>query len=583
MRRKELRPLRTTTKGRIPQRLVGLVGTLMLAGCAAEYADPGGVAETDPSYGSGMEAVAACEGDSLQYDFNAFAASLAVSVAGEMGRWDVTTDFAVSNGKLALSSTGNARCGSGCPYTKDMLLLQEDVTGVIPNHSPLEYRNHLVSWYNAEKARLSDLAVESKLPPGSYQFKNRNSNKYMNVDNGSTADNAIVEQGSLSGDTSGWTVSVVGGKHKFANKKSGKCLDLASASSGDNVGIVQKSCSSAATQNFTVVKEDGGFYSLKTNYGKQVVAYNWGTGNDVKLVQVGYQQYNSHGHWIVNPVGGTANPATTIFKGMYALSFANTPKLAAAPTSAAEGAQVKLASYSASNMLHNWYAATVNGKYQFINRGSGKCLALASNSSSALLVQKSCAVDDSQLFTPTAQSYAEQFTLKTRYNTILEAQNAMTVAGTAVAQTGTTIGDPQRRLKFSPIMAAEPHQLTFDHVSHDGPCGDYFWYDITQPSGAAMNDPLATYIHLIFAGGKTSYGGADENPFIAQLAGGGQVAIDPSGYLVGGASGTSGSCIQADVYSDPSKQAAGTCCIKYTGVQSTFKKCSWSSTTFLCQ
>jgi hypothetical protein len=565
---------------------LGLVGGMLLAACAAEYSDPAEYEEaaTDALYGAAQEAVGACAGDSLQYDFNAFAASLAVAIANELKHWDATTDFVVSNGRLALSSTGSAACGMGCANVKDLLLLQEDVTGTIPNHSPLEYRNHLVSWYNAEKARLTDLAIESKLPPGSYQLENRYSSKYMVVDAASITDGASIEQNALNGDASNWTMSVVGGKHKVRNIRSGKCLDLASASSADWVYIVQRTCSTTSTQNFDVVKEDGGYYSLKTVYGKQIVSENWGTGNDVKLIQVGYQTSNANGNWKLRPVNGTANPATTIFKGMYALSFA-TPGtgMVAAPISSAEGAQVKLASYSASNMLHNWYAATVNGRYQFINRGSGKCLALASDSPTALLVQKTCAVNDSQLFTATALTYAEQYSLKTRYGTLLEAQNAGTTAGTPLAQVSATQPDPQRRIRFSPMQAAEPHKLTFNHVSAGAPCGNYFWYDITQPSGAAVSDPMATYIDLIFAGGKTQYSGADANPFIAQLSSGSQVAIDPSGYLLAGSTSTSGSCIQSDILVDLTKAIGGHCCTKYTGVQAAFAASTWSSTTFLCR
>jgi hypothetical protein len=570
--------------------LVGLVGGMLLAGCAAEYVGyteyEGDEAETLDTYGSAKEAVSACVGDSNQYDFNAFAASLAVASAKDFGEWDTANNFVVSNGKLALSAAANTFCGTGCSSVKDVLLLQEDATAVIPNHSPLEFRNHLVTWYNANLARLSELATESRLPPGTYQFKNKYSSKNMVIDASSLAENAAAEQGPLAGTAGDWVVSVSGSKHKLQNKNSGKCLDLASASSADNVALVQKACSTAATQQFEVVRQDGGLFTLKTTYGKAVGVTNWSTANDAKLIQVPYNATNAYSNWTVNPVGGTTNPATTIFKGMYTFKFANTftNNLVAAPVSAAEGAQVKLATYSSTNRLHNWYAAIVNGKYQFINRGSGKCLALASDSATALLVQKTCAVNESQLFTPVAQSYAQQFTLKTRYNTALEVQNAGSAVGTAIAQTPTTIGDPHRRIKFDPIMAAEPHKLTFDHTSADGPCGDYYWYNITQPSGAPVADPMNTYIDLIFVGGKRTSTGADENPFIAQIAAGGQVAFDPNGNVGGGTTGsTTGSCIIADVYTDTTKTAAGTCCQKYTGVQSTFKVSAWSPTTFVCQ
>src|SRR5687768_16850896 len=242
---------------------LGIFTSTLLAGCSDQgysaYEDEEG--EAQPSVGSAEQAVNACIGDDLQYDFNGFAASLTVAIANELGRWNVMTDFTVSNGKLALSSTGSAACGTaGCPNIKDILLLQEDVTLGVPNHSPSVFRSKLIGWYNSQSTRLTELAVESRLPNGSWQLLNRYSSKYLVVDAGSTADGAIVEQGPLNGDASNWETVVVGTKHKVKNRKSGKCLDLASASSMDNVNIVQRTCGTAATQNFDVVKIDGGFY-----------------------------------------------------------------------------------------------------------------------------------------------------------------------------------------------------------------------------------------------------------------------------------------------------------------------------------
>jgi hypothetical protein len=572
---------------------LGLVGGLLLvAGCSAGdnlggYADSDSVDE-DGVYGTAEEAI--CTGDNGQNDYNSMAASLATAVANELHEWDTANDFVVTSGKLALSSTALATCGTGCTNTKDLLLLQNDATaGTIPGHDPVAFRTNLVNWYNANMKRLTELAYESRLPPGTYQLKNKNSGKNIVMDGSKLTDGAVAEQNVLAGTAGNWTVAVEGTKWRIKNQNSGKCLDLASASSADNVNIVQRTCSTTSnTQLFEFIKDPGGLYAVKTYYGKYIIGFNWGTGNDVPMVQGTWMTGNSNGQFSVAPVGATTNPATTIFKGMYTLKFANTystavdSNLVAAPISTAEGAAVKLASYSSSNRLHNWYATIVNGKYQFVNRGSGKCLALATDTSTALLVQKTCAVNDSQLFTAGAQTPAEEYTLKTRYNTLLEAQNAGSAAGVAIAQTATTIADPQRRIKFSPIMAAEPHKLTFDHISSGAACGSYYWYNITQPSGAPVSDPMSTYIDLIFAGGKTTYSGTDINPYISQQSSGTQVAIDPAGYMTGG-TGAAGTCATADVFYDATKMSAGACCVKSTGVNSTFKVSSWSTTTFLCQ
>src|SRR5262245_44208035 len=170
-------------KQRVMGTLVGLVGGLMLAGCGAEYVGyteyEGDEAETMDTYGAAKEAVSACVGDSNQYDFNAFAASLAVASAKDFGEWDTANNFALSADKsrLVLSSAASTFCGTGCTSVKDVLALQEDVTAVIPNHSPSEFRSHLATWYTANMNRLTELAGEARLPPGSYQLKNKNSSK----------------------------------------------------------------------------------------------------------------------------------------------------------------------------------------------------------------------------------------------------------------------------------------------------------------------------------------------------------------------------------------------------------------------
>ena len=578
----------------------------MLSACANDYTGyteyEGDEAETESTYGSAARAVNACVGDDLQYDFNGFAASLAVAIANELGRWDMATDFVVSNGKLALSSSANTTCGAnGCQNVKAILLMQEDATVGIPNHSPSVFRTKLAGWYAAEMAKVGELATASKLPPGTYQFKNKYSSKNLVVDASSLAEGAIVEQGPLAGTAGDWVVSVAGTKHKFANKNSGKCLDLASNSSADYVDIVQKTCSTAATQSFEVVKIDGGMYALKTTFGKAVAIKDWNVNNDAKMIQATFAATNAHSQWTVNPTGGTANPATSIFKAMYGLSFHNTDtaqgggvlKLTMAPTAATEGSPVQIATYSASNTLHQWYATPVSGKQQLINRGSGKCLALASDSATSALAIKTCANVDTQLFAATPLTTAEYFSLTTKHGRLVEIVNAASTVGSVVTQAGPGgSADPHRRIRFSPIAAAEPHKLTFSHKTNDAACGSYFWYNITQPNGLPVANPLETYIHLIFAGGKKTLNGADENPFIAQVSNGTQVAIDPSGYMLPGTGTSTGSCIASDVYYDSAKLAGGAagppkvdplCCTMYTGANGVFKVSSWSTSTFLCK
>src|SRR4051812_11037503 len=122
----------------------------LLGGCSAEY-EPYQPAAGEEEFGTAESAVSSCVGDDLQYDFNGFAASLAVAIGKELGRWDVTSDFVVSNGRLALSPTGTTLCGTGCANVKAILALQEDTTSVIPNHSPSMFRTKLAGWYGVQQ------------------------------------------------------------------------------------------------------------------------------------------------------------------------------------------------------------------------------------------------------------------------------------------------------------------------------------------------------------------------------------------------------------------------------------------------
>src|SRR5262245_12100632 len=106
-------------KNAIVSSILALSVAALSAGCSAEYEpyEP----EAGEELGTAEAAVAACVGDDLQYDFNAFAASLAVAIGKELGRWDVTSDFVISNGRLALSATGTTLSGPGCPNLKALL------------------------------------------------------------------------------------------------------------------------------------------------------------------------------------------------------------------------------------------------------------------------------------------------------------------------------------------------------------------------------------------------------------------------------------------------------------------------------
>jgi hypothetical protein len=136
-------------------------------------------------------------------------------------------------------------------------------------------------------------------------------------------------------------------------------------------------------------------------------------------------------------------------------------------------------------------------------------------------------------------------------------------------------------ITFEPILAIEPHRLSFDREEPGGPCGSYYWYDVQQPNGLMLGDPGDTYVQLIFAGGKQTPTGSDINPFIAQQVNGNQVAIDPTYGLLTTSESVSASCT-ASCLKISTTSLAGQCCV-CSGVYGTFARSAWSSTTFQCK
>lgn len=61
------------------------------------------------------------------------------------------------------------------------------------------------------------------------------------------------------------------GEYRFENQASGKCLDVKDASLEDEAPIIQYTCNGGNNQQFTVLQEANGYYSLET-FARQFVA-----------------------------------------------------------------------------------------------------------------------------------------------------------------------------------------------------------------------------------------------------------------------------------------------------------------------
>jgi hypothetical protein len=563
-----------------------VAGCALLTACGADFdAIP---PEAEAELGMANQAVAACEGDDAVYDYNAFAASLAVAIANELGRWDVNTDFEVRSGKLELSSTGTLRCSAsprGCGNITAMLRLQDDASSIVPNHSPAIYRSKLVEWYQKQKTKLTSLVnAMLTVDKGVYKLQARHSNKYMAVDGGSLYDNAPVEQrGSVSqAGADEWRLILDNTKHKFKNIRSGKCLALASDSQDDYVGLVQRTCSStASTQQFELART-GEDYAVRTKWAKALDVNGASTADDARLIQYTWAGSKLNQQWRFVPVGtGPHVEPTVVATAMYYLKARHSGKAVAVDNgSLADGAAIEQGSYFASEDRFHWYITRVNNSYQFVNRRSGKCLALASDTSTSTLVQQTCAATATQLFQMTATG-SGQHVIYSKHGRALEVAGASSYNDARIQQGDGSWSD-HRMFTLVPLLAGEPHRLTFSHITNDAQCGEFnYWYDIAQPNGEPLRAPEDSYVQLIFAGGKDTLAGKDINPFIAQQVSGDLVAIDPTYGLSESAATSTGTCAAACVKVS-SASVAGQCC-SCGGASRKFIKSTWNASTYLCQ
>ncbi len=577
-----------------------LASVLLVAGCGSGY-EPGYESVGEPgdelSYedewsvqdelgAASQELSAACGGD----DSNALSAALAVAIGNELGRWDVNTDFAIVNGKVELSATGKLVCGYGCGNVTALLRLQDDASSVITNHSPATYRSKLTTWYNQQKTALTNKVNELlNVDEGVYRIRSRQSGKYIVPGGGSTANGANLQQSDQfnGNNASEWRVRLKGVNRQLVNVKSGMCMDLQMATSA-RTNLVQRPCNGSATQNFRLGQLDAGVLTIRSNYNQALAPLNGATSNGTAIVQDVVKGLTPEMFIFDRSGGGPWRDLLETATAAYSLKVSHTGMaMAVSSSSTNDGVSVVQQPYNATDDRFHWYITqlgrgTVNGieqtMYQFQNRRTGKCLDV-DGSSPRRLIQRTCSTAWNQRFmlTPTGNLRQVAYSVN---GVSLGVQNGSTLSGAQFVELGKT-WETYNMLSFEPLMAIEPHRLRYNRKEAGGPCGNYYWYDITEPNGQTLNDPASTWIQLIFAGGKQTKTGADINPFIAQKVSGSQVAIDPTYGLNDSSSTSTGTC-SVGCLKVSTANVAGQCC-SCSGRSKKFARSAWSSTTFVCQ
>jgi hypothetical protein len=529
-----------------------------------------------------------CGGD----DTNMLTAGLAVAIGTELGRWDVNTDFAVVNGKLELSATGKLRCdstGASCPKTTALLRLQDDEAIAVPNHSPSGYRTKLTGWYNTQKTALTNKVNELlNVDEGTFRIRSLLSGKYVVPAAGGTGSGTALQQSDqYSGTTAAqWMIHLKGTQRQIKNVKSGQCMDLQTDVNGQT-GIVQRPCNGAATQDFRIGALGPGEYTLRSKHNLAFQPLNGASGNNVNIVQNTVKGLVPEKFAIENYGGGVHRDFLEVITAVYSLKVAHTGMgFAVQSSSTSDNVPVVQQPYVATDDRFHWYVTQlgsytfpngfVQNTYQMMNRSTGKCLDL----NGTQLVQRTCNTGYTQRFgfTPTGNL---RNVLYTANGKTVDVAGGSTASGAAVREGSSNTWQMYNMWTFEPIIAIEPHRLSFSYTSNDGPCGKYYWYNIKQPNGLSLAKPGNSFLQLIFAGGKQTAGGADVNPHIAQKVSGDMVAIDPVYGLDGSGTSSTGSCTAACV-SISTSNIAGACCA-CNGVSKKFAKVSSNPNAYMCK
>ena len=114
---------------------------------------------------------------------------------------------------------------------------------------------------------------------GTYSLQNRNSNLYMDITGGSTADGAIILQWTGTGGANQkFTLTDVGnGSYSIIGVQSGKAVDISGASIDNLATVLQWTYNGVNNQKFIFIPTDNGYYKLKAVHSGKLVDVTGGS------------------------------------------------------------------------------------------------------------------------------------------------------------------------------------------------------------------------------------------------------------------------------------------------------------------
>ena len=125
------------------------------------------------------------------------------------------------------------------------------------------------------------------------------------------------------------------------------------------------------------------------------------------------------------------------------------------------------------------------------------------------------------------------------------------------------------------ISALVPeHKLSLMH-SERGGCDQFYWFNVTSPSGGAVSSLLTSTLNQ-----KLKWVGGSGNPYIQFQSNGTMVGIDPTYGLNEAGATAAGSCTAACTKVS-STDVTGACC-SCNGTKK-FARSTWSAATYVCR
>jgi hypothetical protein len=118
------------------------------------------------------------------------------------------------------------------------------------------------------------------------------------------------------------------------------------------------------------------------------------------------------------------------------------------------------------------------------------------------------------------------------------------------------------------------HKLALQY-SESGGCDQFYWFNVTSPSGGAVSSLLTSTLNQ-----KLQWVGGSGNPYVQFQSNGTMVGIDPTYGLNESGSTAAGSCAAACTKVS-SSDISGSCC-SCNGTKK-FSRSAWNTSTYICQ